>query len=92
MRKSVKAEWVNGLEMTGLEIDLPGGYYRKANPELHIWFSAFIRRYTALFAENKLRPHPIKVNKGGLSKVIDGIEYMKQRQISGMKMVYPLYA
>lgn len=30
MRKSVKADWVMGLEMTGLEIDLPGGYYRKA--------------------------------------------------------------
>ena len=92
MRKSVKAEWVMGLEMTGLEIDLPGGYYRRANPELHAWFCVWIQRYAALFAAGKVRPHPIKVNQGGLAKVIDGIGAMQRKEVSGQKMVYPLYA
>jgi hypothetical protein len=37
MRKTVRAGWVLGLEMTGQEVKLPGGYYRKANSELAIW-------------------------------------------------------
>ncbi|KAK0513951.1 hypothetical protein JMJ35_003673 [Cladonia borealis] len=92
MRKSVKADWVMGLEMTGLEIDLPGGYYRQANPELHAWFCVWIKRYAALFAAGKVRPHPIKVNQGGLAKVIDGIGAMQRKEVSAQKMVYPLYA
>lgn len=91
MRRSVKAEWVNGLEMTGLEIDLPGGYYRKANPELHAWFAELIKRYSALIAQGKLRAHPIQVNAGALERVIDGLGAMRRKEISGKKMVYPLY-
>ncbi|KUJ20447.1 GroES-like protein [Mollisia scopiformis] len=91
MRKFVKADWVLGLEMTGLEIDLPGGYYRKENPELHAWFVDWMKRYAALLAEEKIKPHPIKVNKGGLPKVIEGVEAMRQKEISGVKMVYPMY-
>lgn len=90
MRKSVKAEWVNGLEMTGMEIDLPGGYYRKANPELHLWFAELIRRYSRLVAEGKLRPHPVQVNPGGLEKVIEGLGAMSRREVSAVKMVYPM--
>ena len=91
MRKTVKAEWVLGLEVTGLEIDLPGGYYRQENPELHAWFCGWKERYAALFAAGRLIPHPMKVNKGGLAKVIDGIGAMQRKEVSGQKMVYPLY-
>lgn len=91
MRKSVKADWVMGLEMTGLEIDLPGGYYRKANPPLHDWFCDWIKRYAALFAEGKVKPHPIKINHGGLAKVIDSIGAMQRKEVSGEKMAYLLY-
>ncbi|KAI3396957.1 hypothetical protein diail_11357 [Diaporthe ilicicola] len=91
MRKTVKADWILGLEMTGLEIDLPGSYYRKENPELHAWFQGWIKRYAALFETGKLRTHPIQVNGGGLAKVIDGIGAMQRKEVSGLKMVYPLY-
>ncbi|KAL8313573.1 hypothetical protein RB597_006165 [Gaeumannomyces tritici] len=37
MRKTVQANWVIGLEATGLGLELPGGYYRKENPELYAW-------------------------------------------------------
>lgn len=90
MRKTVKADWILGLEMTGLEIDLPGAYYRKENPELHVWFQELIKRYAALYERGKLKTHPIQVNKGGLEKVIDGIGAMQRKEVSGLKMVYPL--
>jgi hypothetical protein len=37
MRISVKPTWVMGLKVTGVELELPGGYYRKAKPQLHAW-------------------------------------------------------
>ncbi|KAI0452053.1 GroES-like protein [Xylaria acuta] len=91
MRKTVKADWIMGLEVTGLELDLPGGYYRKENPELHAWFQVWIKRLAALFEAGKLRTHPIQVNRGGLAKVIDGIGAMQRKEVSGLKLVYPLY-
>ncbi|RYO85824.1 hypothetical protein DL766_001215 [Monosporascus sp. MC13-8B] len=91
LRKSVKADWTMGLELTGNEVDLPGGYYRAANPELHDWFVLWKERYVALYESGKVKPHPITLRQGGLDKVIDGIETMRRREISGEKIVYPLY-
>lgn len=91
MRKTVKADWIMGLEVTGLELDLPGGYYRKENPELHVWFQGWVKRFSALYATGKLKPHPIQVKEGGLAKVIDGVGEMKRKEVSGVKLVYPLY-
>jgi hypothetical protein len=63
MRKAVKPTWVMGLEVAGLELELPGGYYRKANPELHAWLYGWIRRFTALLESGRLKPHPLQVNR-----------------------------
>ena len=92
MRKAVKSDWVMGVEMTGVEIKLPGEYYRKENPELRAWGCAWIRRFEALFAAGKIRPHPVKTNPGGLAKVIDGIGAMQRKEVSGQKLVYTLHA
>ena len=73
MRKAVKPTWVMGLEVAGLELELPGRYYRKANPELHARFHGWIKRFSALLESGKLKPHPIQVNRGGLAKVIEGM-------------------
>ncbi|TWU70656.1 hypothetical protein ED733_001341 [Metarhizium rileyi] len=64
MRKAVKPTWGMGLEMAGLELELPGGYYRKANPELHTWLHGWIKRFATLLEYGKLKPHPIRVNRG----------------------------
>lgn len=91
MRKAVKAEWVMGLEVTGLELELPGGYYRKENAELHTWLHEWIRGFSALYGTRKLKPHPIQVNQGGLAKVIDGIKALSRKEVSAQKLVYSLY-
>ncbi|GJC90833.1 trans-enoyl reductase ccsC [Colletotrichum liriopes] len=91
LRRSVKADWTMGLELTGKEVDLPGGYYRAPNPELHDWFVLWKDRYVALYESGKIKPHPITSRQGGLHKVIDGIDTMRRREVSGEKIVYPLY-
>lgn len=91
MRKTVKADWVMGLEVTGEELKLPGGYYRKENPALHVWIHEWIRRFAALFAAGQIKPHPMQVNEGGLAKVIEGIGALRRKEVSARKLVYPLY-
>lgn len=91
MRKAVKPTWVMGLEVAGLELELPGGYYRKANPELHVWLHGWIKRFAALLESGNLKPHPIQVNRGGLAKVIDGMGALQRKEVSAQKLVYPLY-
>jgi len=91
MRKAVKPSWVMGLEVAGLELELPGGYYRKANPELHDWLHGWIKRFAALLDSKKLKPHPMQINPGGLAKVIDGLGVLQRKEVSAQKLVYPLY-
>jgi len=92
MRKTVKPTWVLGLEVIGEELDLPGGYYRKENPELHAWVQRWIRDFAALFEAGRLRPHPIQVNRGGLAKVVEGLGALQRKEVSARKLVYPLYS
>jgi len=60
MRKTVKADWVMGLEATGVQLELPGGYYRKENPELHAWIHAWIKRFAALYKAGKINHTPYR--------------------------------
>ncbi|EAS31152.1 zinc binding enoyl reductase [Coccidioides immitis RS] len=88
MRKAVKADWVLGIRMTGLEIALPGGYGSPPDPELRAWGSDLAKRMETLIHAGKIKPHPPKINPGGLDTIIAGIEKMQRREVSGEKMVY----
>ena len=88
----MSVSWVLGLEVNGEELDLPGGYYRKENPELHVWEQQWIRDFVGLFEDGRLRPHPIQVNRGGLAKVVEGLGALQRKEVSATKLVYPLYS
>ncbi|WEW56048.1 hypothetical protein PRK78_001483 [Emydomyces testavorans] len=88
MRKVVKADWVLGIRMTGLEIALPGGYGSKADPDLRVWGRGLAERMEALIHAGKIKPHRPKVNPGGIDAIIAGVERMRRREVSGEKMVY----
>ena len=88
LRKAVKAEWVLGLEMSGAEIALPGGYYRKPNAELRTWCCNWIKQVENLVGSGKLRPHPVKVNEGGFEAIIAGVGAMSRKEVSAQKLVY----
>ncbi|KAL9043947.1 MAG: hypothetical protein Q9214_002883 [Letrouitia sp. 1 TL-2023] len=90
MRKTVKPDWVLGITMSGNEIAIGGGYGSQPNPELRIFGCELFRRVEALIHAGKIRPHPIKLQQGGLDAVIAGVERMQRREISGEKLVYRL--
>lgn len=59
IRQAVKPTWVMDLEVAGLELELPGGCYHKANPELHAWLHEWIVCFAALLESRKFRLHLI---------------------------------
>ncbi|KAI6090727.1 hypothetical protein F4821DRAFT_227719 [Hypoxylon rubiginosum] len=87
-RRTVKASWVLGIRMTGEEIALDKGYGSPANPELVIWGGELCKRIEKLVQQNKLRAHPAVIHENGLDGIIEGVERLQRREVSGCKLVY----
>lgn len=87
-RKTVKADWVLGISMTGERIALEGAYECEARPERR----AFGGRWFALLQEildsGKIKSHPPKAMPGSFAGVIGGIDILRRRGVSGHKLVY----
>ncbi|QKX55490.1 uncharacterized protein TRUGW13939_02583 [Talaromyces rugulosus] len=60
----------------------------EAKPEDKEYATMFWGITEPLFAEGKLKPHPAKVNPGGLKGVLDGLNLMREGKVSGEKLVY----
>lgn len=91
LRKTVKASWVLGIRMSGTEIGLDRGYGSPPDPELRAWGCELFKRMEKLIWEGKIRPHPIELHeKSGFEGIVAGVAKMKQREVSGKKLVYML--
>ncbi|KAF5131218.1 Trans-enoyl reductase ccsC [Metarhizium anisopliae] len=88
LRKTIKASWVLGIRLTGGEIVLDKGYGYPANAELRDWGRRLFRRVESWVREGKIRPHPSVVHEYGLDGIIDGVERLRRREVSGCKLVY----
>ena len=43
-----------------------------------------------LLSEGKIKPHPSLVREGGLEGVLEGLKDLKEKKVSGAKLVYKL--
>lgn len=86
-RKAVKVDFVMAMDVFGVEIDLSDGYERKPSPKKHAdgvrWMAIFQR----LLTEGKLKVHPTKNMGHGLKEVLNGLDILKEGNISGQKLV-----
>lgn len=57
-------------------------------PEDAAHIAAFITLIEPLLAQGKLKTHPIKVGKGGLYGVLEGLKLLEEGKVSGEKLVY----
>ncbi|OKL60401.1 hypothetical protein UA08_04449 [Talaromyces atroroseus] len=88
MRKTIKADWVLGIRMSGAEIALDKGYGSDPDPELRAWGCDLFKRLETILRARKIRSHPRLVSHSGLDGVISGVQRMRRREISGQKLVY----
>nr|A0A089FS99.1 RecName: Full=Trans-enoyl reductase prlC; AltName: Full=Pyrrolocin biosynthesis protein C [fungal sp. NRRL 50135]AIP87505.1 pyrrolocin enoylreductase [fungal sp. NRRL 50135] len=89
-RKIIKADWVIGPVMLGLDIGWPAPHGRKADPDLFEFGQRWKATVQQLLNQGLIREHPLFVQSGGLSRVIDSMEAILAKKVSGKKMVCKL--
>lgn len=87
-RKTVKPDWILGPALFGKKIGWKAPYNLEGDPELRSfgkdWFECVQRMFTA----GEIKPHPTKLGGKTFEDVIHGVELLRQRAVSGEKMVY----
>lgn len=89
-RKTVKADWVIGLKLPGKGVDLPGGYGSPPDLECRKFGKGWFETMQRLVDAGKIRAHPPRVMPGGIESIFEGIELMRQKTVSGEKLVYEI--
>lgn len=86
----MKLDWVLGPALHGKEIAWPPPMEREPNPELAEFAKKWFTTVQELLDDGRVKPHPLKIMQGGLEGILDGLEMLKNKQVSGQKLIYPL--
>ena len=90
-RKAVRHHLVMGPSIIGRGVLLPEPYGVPPDPELHEWSKRFYRGFQRLVDEGKLRPLESEIlQPAGFHTVLEGLELLKEKKVSGKKLVVPL--
>lgn len=88
--RTVKPDWVFGPTSVGEAIDWAPPFHYEVNPELRVWGVDWYITVQKLLDEGKLKPHPVRVVEGGFYGVKKGLELLKNKQVSGCKLICSL--
>ncbi|OQE24788.1 hypothetical protein PENFLA_c009G04750 [Penicillium flavigenum] len=86
-RKIVKADWVIGPAMLGLDIEWPAPHGRKADADMFEFGQHWKATVQELLEKGLIRMHPLAVQSGGLERVIESMEAITTKKVSGKKLV-----
>lgn len=86
-RRTVKTDWVLGPSIFGDGSTWPAPYGRPPSDELRAYGEKLWTLAEGLVADGKLRPHPVRTLEGGLERVPEGMEMVKNGQFAGEKCV-----
>ena len=91
-RDDVKNTFTLGYTVVGERITFRGGQEIPAKPEDFEFGKGHISMCERLLAEGKVRGVPTDVRSGGLEKVHEGLNDLKNGRVSGRKIVYEVEA
>ncbi|TPX06877.1 uncharacterized protein E0L32_002373 [Thyridium curvatum] len=87
-RANVHPDWVLGPTMIGKPISWRPPFERAADPEVLEYALRWYKIAQRLIDNGELKTHPLQVMDGGLGGVLEGMELLKAKKISGKKLVY----
>lgn len=87
-RKMVKADWVLGPTMLGRDIGWPAPHGREADIDAYKFAVKWTATVQELLNKGFIREHLLSEQPDGLGGVLDGIEALRAKKISGKKLVY----
>lgn len=83
----VKTDWTLGPSIFGEGSTWPAPYGREGSDEERRFGELLWRVAARLVGEGKLRHHPLRVMRGGLAQVKEGMEMVRKGEVSGEKIV-----
>ena len=87
---NIKPDWVLGPTLLGKEIGWRPPFGRPGDPEVKAFAVKLFKTAQRLLDDGLLRVHPLRHMSGGLEGVLDGMDLLKRKMISGEKLVYRL--
>lgn len=89
-RTAVRPDWVLGPELIGEDVVWPAPHGRKANAAAKTFCEEWNRTLQGLLDRGLIRTHPQCVRDTGLVGVLEGLEDIRAKKVSGQKLVYTL--
>jgi hypothetical protein len=85
-RRTVHAEFIQGLEAFGKEVKLGGNYWRPASSQKHEMAVKLYKVFQKLLDEKKLKAHPVEVVGSTLGSIVEGMKQLKSGTTSGKRL------
>lgn len=85
--RTVAPDWVLGPAVLGQAMGWPEPFTREEDASLREFGVDWFSTAQKLLAEGTIKPHPIQVIDGGFDGVADGLDLLRQKQVSGHKLV-----
>jgi NADPH:quinone reductase-like Zn-dependent oxidoreductase len=88
-KRRVKPEWIMGPALLGKKIGWKPPYDIDPDPELRVFGKEWFLCAQQLLDRGEIKPHPVRIGeKQGFGAVLDGLEILKAKAVSGQKLVY----
>ncbi|KAK7394044.1 hypothetical protein QQX98_013175 [Neonectria punicea] len=85
-RDDVTVDFILALEAFGHEVQLPGEYWRAANPEKHDMAVRCFATIQTLLDRGRIRAHPTEVVGHDFESILAGMEQLQTGTVSGQKL------
>ncbi|KAI1170863.1 GroES-like protein [Nemania sp. FL0916] len=86
-RKTLKVGFVMGPALLGHRLALDYGYERDEDPEMRAFGVQWYKSVQWLLNAGKLKHHPLRVLDGRFEAILEGIDMLKSKSISGEKLI-----
>ncbi|KAI9848706.1 MAG: putative secondary metabolism biosynthetic enzyme [Sclerophora amabilis] len=86
-KKTVQVGFVMGPALLGHRLALDYGYEREADPEMRAFGVRWYESIQWLLDQGRLKPHPLKVLPGRFDAILEGVEMLKSKAVSGQKLI-----
>lgn len=89
-RKSIKVGFVMGPLLLGHRLALSQGYERDEDPEMRAFGVQWYKDVQKMLDRGLLKRHPIRILGNTLEAMIEGVEMLQRKEVSGEKLVVAL--
>ena len=90
-RTIIRGDWVLQPTVLGKRIGWPAPFAREVGPEICEWAAAWVVSVQKLRDDEELKTHPVTKMPGGLQGILDGMDLLRNKKVSGTKLVYLLF-